>query len=362
MSDLAAAAAAMGVPEALVKRSAEARAKATGASVDEILAAWAGGGPAPTAAAAPSATASPGATEEGDARRQTPDASPEPEPQTANPEPVLVAATTSTSQSVTALAPPTEVSPKEALRYPVVVTVPTSGLTERIVPALPKWLASMLLLIPLFGLLQLFGATSNDCGEAGELLADRVTGALSNCDGSAFEGRGTPGGGTDFIALGEQIYTGQVVASANCQSCHGAQGQGGVGPALTTVRSTFSSCMDHVEWVAKGTQGFQNEGRSTYGDLNKPVGGAGNMPSFAAALTPEQIGAVSAFERVRFGGVAADEALADCGLVEPPSEEGAPEEGAPEEGEPEEGAPEEGVPEEGEPNEAENPEAETPAP
>ena len=49
MSDLAAAAAAMGVPEALVKRSAEARAKATGASVDEILAAWAGGAPAPTA-------------------------------------------------------------------------------------------------------------------------------------------------------------------------------------------------------------------------------------------------------------------------------------------------------------------------
>jgi mono/diheme cytochrome c family protein len=185
----------------------------------------------------------------------------------------------------------------------------------------------MLLLIPLFGLLQLFGGTSNDCGEAGELLVDRVSGALVNCDGSPFEGRGTPGGSTDFIALGEQIYTGQVVAAANCQSCHGAQGQGGVGPALTTVRSTFSSCVDHIEWVGKGTQGFQNEGRSTYGDLNKPVGGAGNMPSFAAALTPEQIGAVAAFERVRFGGVAADEALGDCGLVLPTPEEGASEVG-----------------------------------
>lgn len=50
MSDLAAASAAMGVPEALVKRSAEARAKATGTSVDDILAAWAGGAPAPEAA------------------------------------------------------------------------------------------------------------------------------------------------------------------------------------------------------------------------------------------------------------------------------------------------------------------------
>ena len=71
MSDLAAAAAAMGVPETLVKRSAEARAKATGASVDEILAAWAGGGEAPAA------TDSTSAPDEGDARPQTPDASPE---------------------------------------------------------------------------------------------------------------------------------------------------------------------------------------------------------------------------------------------------------------------------------------------
>ncbi|MGH8928052.1 MAG: cbb3-type cytochrome c oxidase subunit II [Acidimicrobiia bacterium] len=51
MSDLAAAAAAMGVPESIVQRSAEARAKATGASVDEILAAWAGGAAVPAASA-----------------------------------------------------------------------------------------------------------------------------------------------------------------------------------------------------------------------------------------------------------------------------------------------------------------------
>ncbi|HKY47747.1 MAG TPA: c-type cytochrome [Acidimicrobiia bacterium] len=323
MSDLAAAAAAMGVPEALVKRSAEARARATGASIDEILTAWAGGAPAPAA------TAPAGAVEQGDAKRQTPDTSSEPEPAPEgvstgsvplDPEPQTALAATE-NPTVTAAPVPAEVSGKDALRYPIVVTVPTSGLTERIVPSLPTWLASMLLLIPLFGLLQLFGSTTNDCGEAGELLVDRVSGALVNCDGSPFEGRGTPGGGTDFIALGEQIYTGQVVAAANCQSCHGAQGQGGVGPALTTVRATFSSCMDHIEWVAKGTQGFQNEGRSTYGDLDKPVGGAGNMPAFAAALTPEQIGAVAAFERVRFGGVAAEEALADCGLVLPTPEE-----------------------------------------
>jgi hypothetical protein len=61
----------MGVPEALVKRSAEARAKATGTSVDDILAAWAGGAPAPAAA--------PSAADQGDASPRTPDATEEPD-------------------------------------------------------------------------------------------------------------------------------------------------------------------------------------------------------------------------------------------------------------------------------------------
>ena len=44
MSDLSAAAAALGVPESIVQRSAAARAAETGMTVDEVLAAWAGGG------------------------------------------------------------------------------------------------------------------------------------------------------------------------------------------------------------------------------------------------------------------------------------------------------------------------------
>ncbi len=44
MSDLAAAAEAVGAPEEMVQRSAEARAQADGTSVEEVLAAWAGGG------------------------------------------------------------------------------------------------------------------------------------------------------------------------------------------------------------------------------------------------------------------------------------------------------------------------------
>jgi hypothetical protein len=44
MSDLSAAAAALGIPEAIVMRSATARAAETGMSIDEVLAAWAAGG------------------------------------------------------------------------------------------------------------------------------------------------------------------------------------------------------------------------------------------------------------------------------------------------------------------------------
>ncbi|MCA1735680.1 MAG: hypothetical protein LC739_06110 [Actinobacteria bacterium] len=58
MSDLAAAASALGAPEAIVRRSAEARAKASGISVDDILAAWAGGSSAPSATVEPAATES----------------------------------------------------------------------------------------------------------------------------------------------------------------------------------------------------------------------------------------------------------------------------------------------------------------
>lgn len=57
---LTAAAAALNAPEEIVQRSAEARSKATGTSVDEILAAWAGGSTAPVSASSPApAAASP---------------------------------------------------------------------------------------------------------------------------------------------------------------------------------------------------------------------------------------------------------------------------------------------------------------
>lgn len=311
MSDLADAAAALGVPEAIVQRSAEARAKATGTSVDEILAAWAGGGSVPAASSPEPTPASPAA-----------ETAPEPQPaETPQVAAAVTAPTPVTAAPVTAAPAPSEVNAKEALRYPAVVTVPAAGLLERTVGSLPRWLAAAFLVLPLFGLLQLASASSLDCGQGTELSVDRVTGVLENCDGSPFEGRGAPGGAPDFVALGGEIFLGQVVTAANCSGCHGPAGQGGTGPALAGVGTTFASCADHIEWVTKGSSGFQAEGRSTYGDLSKPI--TANMPSFAASLSAEQIASVVAFERVRFGAVDPATVSADCGLVEAAPEDSA---------------------------------------
>ena len=87
MSDFSAAAGALGLPEDIVRRSVEARAKADGIGVDEILAAWAGGGAMPAAtAAAPSAEASADTSIEAE-----PPAAPSPAAATAPPAPTVEA-------------------------------------------------------------------------------------------------------------------------------------------------------------------------------------------------------------------------------------------------------------------------------
>ncbi len=330
MSDLAAAAAALGIPELLVQRSAEARAAETGASVDDILAAWAGGESGPSSAA-PAERTQPEETETTTEDAEEEPAAPEvtieiPDEAPAEGVPAAAVATTTTR------APgPTEVTAAEAANLPVVITVPTSGIKERTNFAVPKWLAVIFVIAPLLALFALGSSATGECGAATELGTNVMTGEIVNCDGSEFTGSAVGGGGTDFIALGEAIYQGGEVSGVNCAGCHGAGGGGGAGPALNAVLTVFGSCADHVEWVALGTAGLQAAGRSTYGDTNKPLGGFGApMPGFGSSLSEEQIAAVSAFERVRFGGQDPEAALSDCGLVEEPAEgeEGAGEVGA----------------------------------
>ncbi len=320
---LSAAAAAMGLPEVLVERSAEARATETGATVDEVLQAWAGGGeisaPPPKPAEEPAGEA---AAEETAAPEETPEPQAAAAPVAAT---VEVAEPSATARVPTRAPVPETVNSAAAARLPEVVTVPTAGIREKTSFAIPKWLTAVLLVAPLFALFALGGSATGECGAATELRADVVTGEIVNCDGTEFTGQAVGGGGTNFIALGESIYLGGEVTGVNCAGCHGPAGQGaGAFPSMTGVNNTFGACTDHIEWVVLGTGGFQAAGRSTYGDTGKQVGAAGNMPGFSSNLSAEQIAAVVAFERARFGGGDADAVLTDCGLVEEAGTEGEP--------------------------------------
>ncbi len=305
--NLSAAAAALGLPETLVQRSAEARAAETGGSVEDILAAWAGGESLSASAASSETEAV--AAPEAPAETTAEEVATLDQPLMAEVPPL---ATTTTRAPI-----PAEVTPAEAAHLPEVITVQTAGIRERTNFQMPRWLTSTLILAPLVALFALGGSATGECGEATELSADVVTGAIVNCDGSAFTGQAIANGGTDYIALGESLYGGTGVAGITCAGCHGAGGQGaGPFPAMTGVLTTFGACRDHIEWVSLGSVAFAG---GTYGDTGKAV--AGGMPGFSSSLTAEQIAAVSAFERVRFGGGDSETVLIDCGLAEPPGEE-----------------------------------------
>ena len=350
---LSGAASAMGLPESLVQRSAEARAAESDASVDEILAAWAGGEAvsAPSSEASLGEVSSPEAGTEGATPEETteeiqPAAESAPEPVVQAPQPEATPPPPAAGAPTRAPVP-AEVTVAEAAHLPEVVTVPTAGIKERTNFSIPRWLVALMLVAPLFALFALGGSATGACGEGTELAIDVISGEIVNCDGTEFTGGGAGGGATDFVALGADLYVGAVTPASNCAGCHGADGQGGVGPALTGVVTTFGSCEDHVTWVQLGSEGWRAEIGDTYGDTNKPVGSG--MPPHGA-LTDEQLRAVTAFERVRFSGTDEEETLVDCGLVEAEGEEGG-EEGEGGDGE----APEDGSGEGGDTGNGETP-------
>lgn len=317
MSDLLAAAAAkLGSPEHLVERSAAARAEADGLTTEQVLAAWAGGTPTRS-------DRGPAERPEPEPARPSAAATAVPEPVAAPvPEPSHVPAVAAARPAVAAAAssappPPERVNLAEALDFEAVITGTTAGITERIAASIPRWLTVLFSAVPLVGLVYLITfANGPTCGPGGQLAVDRLTGVVENCDGSEFSAGGGAGG-VDVRALvgdGIAVYN----EPSSCASCHGAGGEGGTGPALAgSVLSTFAMCTDHIEWVSLGTTGFQSAGRSTYGDIAKPVGGGGQMPSFVDTLSAEEIAKVVFYERVVFGGQDIEEAVFDCGFAEP---------------------------------------------
>ncbi len=282
----------LGVPENLIQRSAEARADASGKSPEEVLQSWSGG-------------------EAVESVEETPEEVDE-EPQEETPEEVDEEPQEETPEEVDE-EPQEETAMVSSFNERVVISNKSLNIRERGDVTIPRWINVAFIVIPVLLLISLIN-TSNvqECGENGILSVDRKTQTAVNCDGSKFEGKLVSINKINYIALGQEIYSG----SAACAGCHGSSGGGGVGPAFIggELYSTFPTCREHVKWIQLGSSGWQSEVGSEYGSSNKiSIGG---MPAFQGKLSDEEIRAVVAFERVVFGGEATEVVLEDCGLLD----------------------------------------------
>ena len=287
-------------PEELVQRSAEARAEASGKSVDEVLQSWAGG------EAIESSPAAETPVEEAPVEEA-------PVEEVVEEAPVEEAPVEEVVEEA-----PVEASVKTVVKKVSVINK-TMGIKLNAETSLPGWLNFSFLIIPLFILIGMINTSAaQECGEKGILNVDRKSQQTVNCDGSPFEGTGVASSNTvNYVALGQQVYSG----AAACAGCHGANGGGGVGPAFIggELYTTFPTCSDHAKWIELGSAGWQSEVGPTYGAENKVS--IGGMPGFQGKLTEDEIYAVVVFERVVFGGGQTEEVLTDCGLLEEEAEE-----------------------------------------
>jgi hypothetical protein len=269
----------LNAPVDLVQRSAEARAAASGTTVDAVLSSWAGG--ESVASAAPAAEAP---KEEAPAEEEVVEETPV-EEEVVEEAPVEEEVLAGTSNAL------------YKVSKPVSYVNETMDIKTNADAKLPRWLNVSFIVIPVFILIGLISASNTqECGERGILDIDRKSQQSVNCDGSPFEGKG--------------------VAATN-----GAGGGGGVGPAFTggALYTTFPTCADHTKWIQLGSANWQSEVGPTYGA--EDTVSIGGMPGFQGKLTEDELYAVVVFERVVFGGGNTEEVLADCGLLESDEEE-----------------------------------------
>jgi mono/diheme cytochrome c family protein len=96
------------------------------------------------------------------------------------------------------------------------------------------------------------------------------------------------------------LQQGAQVFAKNCSPCHGAQGEGGVGPKLAAgqAKLTFPNEADHIAWVETGSAPHKGQ---PYGDPARAGGQhiakTGGMPPFKGTLTDAEIKNVVSFER-----------------------------------------------------------------
>lgn len=120
--------------------------------------------------------------------------------------------------------------------------------------------------------------------------------------GGAF-GERSSGEAAGAVEQGALVYR-----ASGCSTCHGANGGGGVGPAMDGVLEQFPAFADQVEWVKKGSAPVKGQPYGAKGSI-----ATGGMPGFETSLSEEEIVAVVCHERVTLAG----------GEVPPECEEGA---------------------------------------
>jgi mono/diheme cytochrome c family protein len=176
--------------------------------------------------------------------------------------------------------PPSEAPPSaapatvEAAEAPVEVAAAVPAVIEEAPPApvlpqsrtgIPGWMIPVLVALPFWAIVYM--------------------GAFGTAKSSA---KITP------AQLGAKVFT------TNCAPCHGARGEGGVGPKLAGGEAalTFPDAADHIAWVETGSGPHKGQ---PYGDPNRPggqhVAKSGGMPAFKGQLKDDQITAVVTYER-----------------------------------------------------------------
>ena len=125
--------------------------------------------------------------------------------------------------------------------------------------------------------------------------------------------------------LDPELTEGGRVYAAACSGCHGANGEGGTGRPLGDVLATFPDKADHIAWIENGSP----EAGEPYGSPDRPGGQrisgsdgyTTKMPGFKDSLSPEEIAAVTRYEREVLGGGEPEPSDGTEAAAEGPSDE-----------------------------------------
>jgi len=109
-----------------------------------------------------------------------------------------------------------------------------------------------------------------------------------------------PQGLTGLLGEGEELYV-----ESGCSGCHGAEGGGGIGPALAdgAVHVTFTSIEDQMAWILQGSAVVGTGEPYSSPDSVRERLVMGQMPGYGAqagtSLDVEQLLAVTLYERTQ---------------------------------------------------------------